>query len=256
MENKYDNAQLRNAKERIKMENVNYEAQPGQSITDACEKAVELAKQYQPGVTVKFEFNGIKVTATRDDDPANLVTKWHTDYQAAADAWHNSDEYKEQERKREEELKKAMAAHMVEEANTEASMRDAKVPTPLTKEQLAEYIESLVSREHDYGTCVYAMSMAATAAFNYVASRLGSTGFQASCADMDVLRRTRMIKGPFMLINGENALYPQYDLPTKLAEAMEKWKPWLKEQAEKHLAESGHAHPEVIAHWKKLAKSA
>ena len=79
------------------------------------------------------------------------------------------------------------------EKMTEQEMRDTEVPRANTIGELSDYIESLVQQEHDYGTCVYAMSMAATAAFNYVARRLGVTGFQASCADMDVLRRTRRI---------------------------------------------------------------
>jgi hypothetical protein len=50
----------------------------------------------------------------------------------------------------------------------ESDMRKAKVPWPQSEEELTEYINSLVYRNHDYGTCVYAMSMAAVAAFQYV----------------------------------------------------------------------------------------
>lgn len=135
----------------------------------------------------------------------------------------------------------------------EKEMRESKVPTPHSGKELSEYIAGLVKQPHDYGTCVYAMSMAAVAAFNYVASELGVTGFQASCADMDILRRTRSLDGPFMLIKGEDALYPQYDLPARLAEATESWKPWLKEQAEKKLTGDLPTHPDVEAHWRKLA---
>ena len=70
---------------------------------------------------------------------------------------------------------------------------------------------------------------------------------------MDVIRRTRHIKGPFILLQGSDALFPQYNLPNKLEEAMEKWKPWMKEEALKNLADRNQAHPDVIAHWKKLA---
>ena len=61
----------------------------------------------------------------------------------------------------------------------EQDMRAAEVPSAGTIGELSDYIESLVQQEHDYGTCVYAMSMAATSAFNYVAHQLGVTGFQA-----------------------------------------------------------------------------
>lgn len=137
----------------------------------------------------------------------------------------------------------------------EKTMRETEAASPKTADELMEYIEGLVSGEHDYGTCVYAMSMAATAAFNYVASQLGVTGFQAGCADMDILRRTRMLSGPFMLINGENALYPQYDLQRDLREAMDSWRPWLKDEASKKLASDAgeYAHPNVVKHWEMLA---
>jgi len=98
--------------------------------------------------------------------------------------------------------------------------------------------------------------MAATAAFYYVAHQLGVTGFQSSCADMDILRRTRSIKGPWMILKAEDALYPQYDLKAKLSEMLEsgETRQWLKEEATKKLAENAGAHPNVIAHWKKLAE--
>lgn len=139
---------------------------------------------------------------------------------------------------------------------TEAEMRDATVPWPQSEAELAEYIHSLAKRPHDYGTCVYAMSMAATAAFHYVAHELGCTGFQASCADMDILRRTRLMKGPFAIVKGEDLLYPQYDLRERLEEWIENWTPWAAEEAKKKLAglkSEEDAHPSVIAHWHKLA---
>jgi hypothetical protein len=66
---------------------------------------------------------------------------------------------------------------------TEAEMRDSEAPTHGTVEELAAYVRVLVERPHDYGTCVYAMSLAATAAFNFVAHKLGVTMFQASWGD-------------------------------------------------------------------------
>jgi hypothetical protein len=136
---------------------------------------------------------------------------------------------------------------------TEQEMREETAPTFDTVEELQGYITSLVEREHDYGTCCYAMSLAATAAFNFVASKLGVTGFQASCADLDILRRTRHLDGPFLILKGEDELYPQYDNHKKLEESRESWKSWIAEQAAKKLEDVEHAHPDVIAHWKKLA---
>lgn len=137
---------------------------------------------------------------------------------------------------------------------TEQEMRDAKVPTFNSDEDLSAYIKGLVLQQHDYGTCCYAMSMAAVAAFNFVASKLGVTGFQASCADMDILRRTRRMER-FQILDLSNLLFPQYrdkfkSFDSMIADNAE----WLSEEAEKNLATSDHAHPEVIAHWKMLSE--
>lgn len=144
---------------------------------------------------------------------------------------------------------------MKSESKTEKDMRGETAPWPKTVEELGEYIVSLTDREHDYGTSAYAMSLAATAAFQHVASKLGCTGFQASCADLDILRRTRCMEGPFILLKGEDMLYPQYDLQGKLREAMEEWSDWAAEQAEKKIADNSEdrVHPNVWAHWQKLA---
>lgn len=154
------------------------------------------------------------------------------------------------------------------EAKTEKEMREANVPWPKTEEELLEYIRSCLAAvnapadgDHEamgdaYGRCVYAMSMAAVAAFQYVAHVEGVTGFQASCADMDVLRRTRGLKGPFSIVDYSKMLYPQYDVVadvTKMATS-EDTKAYLKKEATKLLDEKTEfTHPEVVNHWKKLA---
>lgn len=140
------------------------------------------------------------------------------------------------------------------EAKTEEEMRDAEVPTPATLDELHEYIDSLVNREHDYGTCVYAMSMAAVAAYNYVACKLGVTAFQASCADLNIIRRTRHMER-FIVLDAAQLLYPQYDLPGKLGSFIAEQRAWLREEATKKLAElNKYVHPDVRAHWEKLAQ--
>lgn len=139
---------------------------------------------------------------------------------------------------------------------SESHMRESEVPECDSLLDLSEYIQSLTTMPHDYGTCVYAMSMAATAAFNHVAGKLGVTGFQASCADLDVLRRTRRIDGPFMIVKGEDAMYPQCDPVKAVEEWLQKIKPWLKEKAQEKLTETEKfgAHPRVVAHWRKLSE--
>lgn len=135
-------------------------------------------------------------------------------------------------------------------------MRDLANPWPKTEKELLDTILEHLKEPHDYGSCAYAMSLAATAAFNYVAHKLGVTGFQASCADLDFLRRSRGYKGPFMVLDGAKLLYPQYDVPGNVAEWIGEQRGWLRDEARKLLAErSEMAHPEVIAHWKKLAEN-
>jgi hypothetical protein len=137
---------------------------------------------------------------------------------------------------------------------TEADLREILMPWPRTREELNAVITAVVDREHDYGTCVYAMSIAAEATFNYVAMLLGTTGFQASCADLDIIRRTRSLKGPFTLVDGHDLLYPQYDIPVRLQETLAKWRPWASQEAKKLLAErTTDAHPDVLEHWARLA---
>ena len=146
---------------------------------------------------------------------------------------------------------------MSEVKHIEAAMREAEAARPKTIGELSDVVEALVAGEHDYGTCVYAMSLAAVAAFNYVAHRLDVTGFQASCADMDVLRRTRRLEGPFMIIDGSKMLYPQYDLEAQVREALVEWEPWAAKEAQKRLKDLGqHAHPNVKAHMEMLAAKA
>jgi len=225
----------------------------GSYINNACAKAIALADASSK--SVHFKFNDTDVTVEPGETVAVVVARWDSDREAAHQAWVNSEEYKEQQRKYATEEKAKNEAHHVETAQTEVEMREAVVPWVRTKEQLIEYVESLVNRQHEYGTCCYALSMAAEAAFNYVAHHLGVTGFQSSIADLDFIRRTRRIKGPFMILKGEDALYPQYNLVDKVLESLENWKPWLKEEAVNKLAEKNeHTHPEVIAHWKRLAE--
>lgn len=138
---------------------------------------------------------------------------------------------------------------------TEQELRQEVVLTFKTKEELLAYIETLTTQEHDYGTCVYAMSLAATATFYYVAGTLGVSGFQAACADMDVIKRLRGYKGPFMIIDISNALYPQYDIKNSVAEFITECHPWLKEQAQELLDKnSTTASSVVVEHWKELDK--
>lgn len=146
---------------------------------------------------------------------------------------------------------------------TEAELREMAAPWLTDIEELTSYIQGMVNRPHDYGTCVYAMSLSAVAAMYYVSQKLGVTGFQASCADIDILRRTRGLEF-FCILDYSNLLYPQYcteehfpSVQTLLNDPEIKAR--LKEKAKIKLAEDAcdtmHAAPGVIAHWKMLASN-
>ena len=141
---------------------------------------------------------------------------------------------------------------------TETELREAQAPYPETEEELSAVVKALAERQHDYGTCVYAMSIAANASFNYIAHKLGVTGFQASCADMDFMRRTRGWQGPAMVVDLADHLYPQYDLVKRVQEAIDNNAEWFATAAQKNLSEERTelpAHPNVIAHWRRLASA-
>ncbi len=147
-------------------------------------------------------------------------------------------------------------------AQTELEMQAEEAPCPKTVEELNEYIQSCLDAikwpkkengelEHAteesgsaYGKCVYAMSLASVATFHYVAGQVGASGFQASCADLDILRRTRSLKGPFSIVDYTQMLYPQYDVLAKVKEIAEsqETKDYLKEKALEQLKDSSLAH--------------
>lgn len=140
---------------------------------------------------------------------------------------------------------------------SERQMRDFKTPFFSTLESLKDFLECLSNAFHDYGTAVYAMSIAAEAAFNYISSVQGSTGFMASLADLDFIKRTRRIEGDFAIVTDERYLYPQYAYKEKETSDM------LRQSAAKKALEklrdvkSGelnpkHVHPSVLQHWKSL----
>ncbi len=142
---------------------------------------------------------------------------------------------------------------------TEEQMRDFKVPTFATIEELSDYINGLANRQHDYGTCVYAMSLSATAAFNFIAGKLGVTGFQASCAEMDILSRTRGWKWG-KILDYEQLLYPQYcnnEYFPPYTRLIEENKEELAKRAQELIDKNEGAglpiSERVMVHWKMLA---
>lgn len=137
---------------------------------------------------------------------------------------------------------------------TEQEMRASTVPWPKTLDELNSYIKTLSEQNHDYGTCVYAMSMAAVATFYYMSHVVGSTGFQAGCAELDFLRRTRGYER-FFITNLADLMYPQYvDKFKNYGQLIAENAEWLVKEAKEMLSKSPNAHPDVISHWQMLSK--
>lgn len=131
-----------------------------------------------------------------------------------------------------------------------------QIPWPKTKEELMSIIDVELKKEHDYSTAAESPAIVAVAAFNFVATQLGITGFQAGWGE---LRFIQMSKGYeyFILLNLDDCLYPQYDLHQKLEEfrTSKKAKAYLKDKAKELLKnEQEWTLSEVKAHWEKLAK--
>jgi hypothetical protein len=127
---------------------------------------------------------------------------------------------------------------------------------PQSIEELTEFIKSKVTEPHDYSTASDAMWEIALAAFNFAAHELGTTGFQASSAELMFLAKSRRIDGPFALIEAKEMLFPQYDIESKVENYLDKWSPWAAERAKELLEASPDAVSRVKEHWKMLAQSA
>lgn len=148
---------------------------------------------------------------------------------------------------------------------TEKQMREAKDPWPKTARELVGYLakmrreaKSFRNKGEGYGKGVYAMSLAATAAFNYMAHVVGASGFQAGCASADFFKRARSLEHGFMSIDFNDLLYPQLAsdndrFPTALRLLLKNAK-WARAEARKLLKKNPKADPEVIKWWEQLTK--
>lgn len=129
---------------------------------------------------------------------------------------------------------------------TEQQMRDMESPRPKSLEELTAYIKGLADQQHDYGTCVYAMSLAATAAYNFIGSHLGMTGFQASAASIDLIKRIRHVDGPFIILEIADELYGDGTCQQKLSEYIGECRMRLRKMARHKLEKGGYFHPSTF----------
>ena len=62
------------------------------------------------------------------------------------------------------------------------------------------------------------------------------------------------MRGPAQLLRFEEMLYPQYGRDEKFSRTLTpETAKWLREEAQKRVNDGHSAHPDVIAHWKRLA---
>ncbi|MBK7380617.1 MAG: hypothetical protein IPJ03_16800 [Ignavibacteriales bacterium] len=114
-----------------------------------------------------------------------------------------------------------------------------------------------LQKENTIMELVYMHEYSRRCTFNYVAINSVLLDSKPSCADLDILRRTRNYKNGFSIIDYNNLLYPQYwddeHFPSK-EQLLEKNKEQLAKAAKKKLRESnGSVHPNVKKHWEMVA---
>lgn len=121
-------------------------------------------------------------------------------------------------------------------------------------EELSAYISEKLEGEYDYNTHVTAMADVMFEVFNFLADKLGASGFSASCAQLEFIAKARHLEGPFAVIKAEDMLYPQYDIAESVEKYLDKWTPWAITEAKKLLQETTHPiAPVVRERWESLA---
>ena len=140
---------------------------------------------------------------------------------------------------------------------SEEDMMEMDMIWPETEEELLEVIRNLIKYENnDYGTSARSLTLAAEAAFNYMAHVMGSTGFQAGCAQGSFMLRMKHIKSQMRILNYDNLLYPQFldNFRITPEQCIKENASWLKAQAKEKLKNAnGWEADEVVKHWKYLA---
>lgn len=107
--------------------------------------------------------------------------------------------------------------------------------------------------EHDYGTIIHALT-AGSIATMWSLDRTpqgGITGFQASCIMWQFIQKWMHKDGPLKMIEFNDMLYPQLDHRFDKTLSPETWK-WLQEKAQENLGDVGHAHEDVVNHWRSI----
>lgn len=126
----------------------------------------------------------------------------------------------------------------------------------MTLEQLPDFLKHLTTAyKHDYGTICHAIAAAAVAAAWAVekSPQGGITGFQGGAVMWQFMEKWNGIKFPARLVQYDDMLYPQYERKFTTI-SKDTWEHLQKKAGELLKGERRHAHPDVVAHWKKVAE--
>ena len=125
-----------------------------------------------------------------------------------------------------------------------------------TLDSIGEFLHHLgEDYNHDYGTICHAIAAGAIAAAHAIdrGPQGGITGFQAGAIMWEFIRKWQHYDDiPLRLTKFDDMLYPQseYRFNTITKETAK----WLQDKAKALLTEKEDVHPNVKAHWEKLAK--
>lgn len=128
------------------------------------------------------------------------------------------------------------------------------------RKQTIETLEAFCTRLmggfiHDYGTVVHALAacaLAGASAADHHPEQGGISGFQAGGVMWEFIKNWGHKDGPMRLLQFSEMLYPQNEamFTSHISKDAAKW---LQERAAQMLLDEFAAHPDVRAHWTKIA---
>lgn len=128
---------------------------------------------------------------------------------------------------------------------------------PETLEDFIKMVEAVEGSHHTYETIADSLTDLTVAFFNYFASKHGMTGWQASWAQLQFIKKTRNMEAPFMIVDSSKLLYPQYDILVDVERFLEESKPELAKIAQERLDElkdDDLISLNVLERWKEISK--
>lgn len=164
------------------------EGNPGELISDAAQRAIDLAK---PGSPVELEFNEIFITVWHNSSPGDVVATYHRLGDERRAAYLASPEYKERQRQAEERERQRAAEHKValEKAPATLTLRDAEAWEKSVKVNSADPYSAAVTRYAEKWARTMEGMMAGGATLvdcaekaSHLADDEGITGFMYGCA--------------------------------------------------------------------------